>query len=135
MVGAQAEAAVGIDLEDRPRGLLLEPLTRVALVDARAGRELGRARRSVIDQGPIQPESIAQVHPGEVERAEGSGKQALAERIGRGSHWSSPLRVMGDKYCVPTPPPATVIRSVGPCVIRTVSRATSADVGGAPGTR
>ena len=50
-----------LQVEDRARGLLLEPLPHVALVQARRLRELRGSRRAALRERAVQPEPVADV--------------------------------------------------------------------------
>ena len=60
-----------VHVEDRVRGLLLEPLANVALVGAGGGGELAGGQRSVVGQRAIEPEPVADVDREDIEGAQG----------------------------------------------------------------
>jgi hypothetical protein len=74
------------------RRLLLQPLARVALVDARGLRELRGRERAFVGERPVELEDVAEIDGEQIERADRVHEQALDERvasfggIGRGCH-------------------------------------------------
>ena len=79
-----------IDLEQAADGLLLEPLARVARIGPGPRSQLVRGGRTVIGQGPIPAQPLAEVDPGDVEAGDGGGEDALDERVGSGGHGRPP---------------------------------------------
>ena len=77
-------SGVGADVvhvEDRPDGLVLEPLARVARMDPGPLGQLGRGGRPAVRQGAVQPEPVAEVHGLQVEGAERGAHQAAGELV------------------------------------------------------
>jgi hypothetical protein len=70
-----------IDLDEAGDGLLLEPLARVALVDARCrGEPTGRERPAVAER-QVETEPPADVDAEELQRADRALEEALDERV------------------------------------------------------
>ncbi len=70
-----------IDGQDPGRGLLLEPLSRVALEDTRLLRELGGRHRAGAFERPIEPEGIAEVDGQDLRHPEARREQPLHELV------------------------------------------------------
>ena len=83
VVGGQLAAARrGVDdVEEAGDGLLLEPLARIARVDAGAVGELLRGQRAVTLERAVEAELDAEVDGEELERAERGAEQALGEAV------------------------------------------------------
>ena len=87
VAGGEAEASflrvrLGVvDLEDAGRGLLLEPLARIALVNAGGVREAARRERPRVGQRTVEAQPVAEIDPVEVHRAEGRLEEATHERV------------------------------------------------------
>jgi hypothetical protein len=87
MAGRQREAAIRrgrvevVDLEDPADGLLLEPLPRVAGVDAGHDGELARCERPLLGERAVQPQAVADVDAEEIDGAEHGAEDALGEGL------------------------------------------------------
>jgi len=71
----------GIGLEDARHRLLLQPLARVALVDARGRRELAGGERTPIAKRAIEPEPVPQVDAADLHGVESGLEQAAHEGV------------------------------------------------------
>ncbi len=87
VAGGQREATLVrrrrriVDLEDPGRGLLLQPLAGVALVDpGRFGQLLG-GQRATLGDGRVEPEPMAQVEAAELEGRDRGVEEPLDERV------------------------------------------------------
>ena len=80
-----------VDLEQAADRLLLEPLARVARIGPGPGGELVGCGGSVIGEGPIPAQTVAEIDAGDVEARDGGGEDALDERVGSGGQASSSL--------------------------------------------
>ena len=86
-----------VDRQHAGDGLLLEPLARVALVHAGAGRQLGAGAGAVGVERRVQPQARADVHGGQLQAAEERLESALDEGLRpdrggggwSGAHWRS----------------------------------------------
>ncbi len=87
VAGGQAEASRGgvvrvlVQVQDAARGLLLEPLARIALVDAGGRREPGRGGGTEVGQRPVEPEPVTEVDREHVEGLDRSHEQLADERV------------------------------------------------------
>ena len=79
-----------VDLEQAADRLLLEPLARVARIGPGPGGELVGGGGSVIGEGPIPAQALAEVDAGDVEARDGGGEDALDERVGGGGQGRPP---------------------------------------------
>lgn len=68
-------------LEDRARSLLLEPLSRVPLVDTSGSCQLCRGLRSLLGEDAVETQTLAEVDAREVERPDCGEEEALDERV------------------------------------------------------
>ena len=96
----QALLAVGRlgDVEDPARGLLLEPLARVSLVDPGRHCELVGRQRAALRERAVQPEPVAQIHAAEIERTDHGSEEPFDEGVA--------LFRRRDRACL-LPPPVT----------------------------
>jgi hypothetical protein len=70
-----------LGLEDAARRLLLEPLARVALVDARGFRQLRRGQRPTVGKRPVEAEPVSDMNREEIEGADRVHEEPLDERV------------------------------------------------------
>ena len=87
MPSGKAQAPLGrvvrvlLQIEDPTRGLLLEPLAGVALVDAGGLGQLGGGQRAAVGQRPVETELVAEVHGQEIERLDTAHEELADERV------------------------------------------------------
>ena len=87
VAGGEAETAFHrvrlgvVNLEDAGRGLLLEPLPRIALVHAGGVREATRRERPRVGQRPVEAQPVAEIDAVEIHRAQGRLEEATHERV------------------------------------------------------
>jgi hypothetical protein len=70
-----------LDAEDPGRRLLLEPLARVARMDAGRLRQLAGRRRATVSERAVETEPIAQVDAEEIEGRDRGLEEPLNKRI------------------------------------------------------
>ena len=73
--------AASVDVEEAGDGLLLEPLARVARVDAGGVGQLAGGDRAVALDRAVEAEPRAEVHGEELQRAQRGAEQALDEGV------------------------------------------------------